>query len=256
MDSKKDIYVIHWGDLNMDTYLYGSSLTLKDYKIIFENPMMPPEVAIKKWHMMTSYQRDRNEPLLPVLEKGKTYYIRPYITSYPKNRCYLRLNFYNQKNKQISFFTTNKDVDQFVFPDDCYYYDMQLLRGNAEKIIFERVDIYLEEYESSLEESNHYTVLCLEPQGSVIKYPPQEIIDKWDHPIILPGRENSVLFEKIIDKNTYENLTFVGYGQVSNRIANKLHKIYPHSDVMVHDRREGQFIERFMDRRYILEKMK
>ena len=72
MDSKKDIYVIHWGDLNMDAYLYGSSLTLKDYKIIFENPMMPPEVAIKKWHMMTSYQRDRNEPLLPVLEKGKT----------------------------------------------------------------------------------------------------------------------------------------------------------------------------------------
>lgn len=257
MESDKDIYVVHWGDLSMDTYLYGSSLTLNNYRIVFENKMMPPEVAIKKWHMISDYSKEKNEPLLPFLEPGRTYHIRSYIESVPKNRWFIRINFYDTRDRLVSFFMTNKDKDTFTFPIDCYYYDMQLLRGNADKIVFERIDLYLEEYISTLEEAEEYTVLCLEPQASLIKYPSKDILDNIKHPIILPGREESELFNQVISMNQYKKLTFIGYGPVSRRIAHKLHKQYPRSEVVDYKSKENSyFTERFTDKRYILEKMK
>ena len=152
---------------------------------------------------------------------------------------------------------TNKDKDTFTYPEECYYYDMQLLRGNADKIVFERIDLYQEEYRLPFEEADEYSVLCLEPQASLIKYPSSELLKQLTHPIILPGREESELFNQVIKKDTYHKLTFIGYGPVSCRIANKLHKQYPRSEVIEYKNTESDyFTERFTDKRYILEKMK
>lgn len=254
--ARSDIYTIYWGFLTQNVYLYGSQLTHHNYRIHFENTMMPPEVAIKSWYSLTNYQKDRHEPLLPFLEGGKSYYVRSYIKTTPKNACYLRFNFYNHKDENIGFFMTNKFIDIFEYPKDCYYYNLELLRGSAQKIIYERIDISLAGFEEPLDEQkDEYNVICLEPQGEIIRYPSDEVLEKYDDPIILPGRESSDQFDQIVERNTYKKLHLICYGPIGKRIVEKLNLRFPRSDVI--DLTENivenkKFSARFIDQRYLL----
>jgi accessory Sec system protein Asp3 len=251
-----DIYTIHWGFLTRHVYLYGSMLTHHNYRIDFENTMMPPEVAIKVWHSLTNYQQDRHEPLLPFLEGGKRYYVRSYIETTPKNACFLRFNFYNHRDENIGSFMTNKSIDVFEYPKDCYYYNLELLRGSAQKIVYERIDLSLDDYDEPRDyDRGEYNVICLEPQGEVLKYPKEELLEKYDHPIILLGRESSDQFDEVIKRNTYKKLHLICYGPIGKRIFNKLSLRYPRSeliDLTIAQNERKKFSERFTDHRYLL----
>ena len=71
MDYKK--YIIYWN--KNDFYKYGSQTTFHRNSVKFKNDLMSPGKSIVSWTDSLNYQASRTFPQLPLLRKGRTYYV-------------------------------------------------------------------------------------------------------------------------------------------------------------------------------------
>ncbi|MGM9952644.1 MAG: accessory Sec system protein Asp3 [Intestinibaculum porci] len=222
--AKSTIYMITWESLNEDSYLYGAHIEKKEGYIVYSQPLMPPGGIIKKWVSQTNYQKDRHEPGLPSLKEGHTYHLHAYMKAKPSHSCFMRLNFYDYYGELIDFVMTSEDTCTFTCPQGIHYYELLLIKGNAQDLVFERIDLFEKEITHQFDHTqSEVTILVLEPQGSMLKVPEEALLKKLGNVLILPARSYSNKLSYVIDhQNEYQVIRIVGYGPVSNGIVKEL----------------------------------
>lgn len=233
----KTIYMIKWDDLTADTYLYGAHIERKENCIIYQQPLMPPGSTIKKWSSITDYQKDRIEPSLPYLKEGHTYHLHAYMRSNPLNSCYLRLNFYNYYGEILDFMMTSSEDAQFNVPRGTHHYELLLMKGHAETIIFERVDLFEEPLIDHFDEhKDQVNILVLEPQGSMLKIPDATLLEELGNVILLPARQYSDNLSYVFNhRKDYKQIRIIGYGTISNAIVKELLKSFKNAKGYVYN---------------------
>ncbi len=111
------IFIIRWDGGAKDTYLYGTELDWnRQGPIRFANRFLPSGQAIRTWSSAWTYQRDRVEAQLPVLEEGKAYQLRTFLRDDPEGTVLLRLRFFDRYGEQCAFFVSEHRMDRFVCP--------------------------------------------------------------------------------------------------------------------------------------------
>ncbi len=164
------IFLVRWDGGARDTYLYGSDLVWdSDGTIRFENWYLPSGEAIKTWSSARSWQRDRGEAQLPVLEEGKTYLLRSFFLDDPEGTVLVRLRFFDRYGGQCGFYVSEQKEDRFVCPEGTFAWKMELLWAGARTLVFDHVEVEEAPEEESLpcpEEDRPSTTLCLVvPEG-------------------------------------------------------------------------------------------
>ncbi len=226
-------YYIHWNNLAEATYLYGSKLSKKDGKTIFENPLMPPGLEVKKWVAMTNFQANRTIPSLPRLRQGKTYTIELSAETYPKNSLYIKIEFFNYYKEHISSIIIKELQGSFEFPTETYNYEVSLINAGCEKIIFQHIKITdsNETAEEDWEDLSGETldILFLESPIEDGHLLDPTILEKFSHIMVIDDveeKQECYLSNDFSDKLiTYiqnikpSTIRFIGYGPISNLAA-------------------------------------
>lgn len=224
----KTVYMIRWGELN-DAYLYGAHIEEVKGGIYYEQNKMPPGAVIKTWHMQENFQAARKEPSLPYLLADHQYHMCMHLTATPANSCFLRLNFFNYQGNLIDYFMTSDHISHFTIPKNTYTYTMELIKGNCDKLLFERIDLYesLDLPKASAKE-DHLDILALEPQGSMLKIPDQKILDRFDNLLVILDRRDPKQIQNI-NKAHFKKIRIFGYGSRSNQMVKMLLKDIPNA---------------------------
>ncbi|MSE05547.1 accessory Sec system protein Asp3, partial [Lactobacillus salivarius] len=97
MDYKK--YIIYWN--KRDFYNYGSQVTFHHNSASFKNSLMSPGKKIVSWKTSLNYQGERTYPQLPLLRRGKTYYVASKFKTIPENSAYIKIDFKDNLNESI-----------------------------------------------------------------------------------------------------------------------------------------------------------
>jgi accessory Sec system protein Asp3 len=244
--NEKTIYMITWGDMSSETYLYGAHIEKQENCIVYMQEKMPPGSIVKTWVSQTNYQAKRLEPSLPILRAGHHYHLHAYMRTKPLCSSYLRLNFYDEFGEMLNFRMESQEEWEFDVPLGMRSYDLQLIRGNSEKIVFERVDLYEKSFEDHFDESNALmNILVLEPQGEMLKVPDQAFLDKLGPYILVPARSYSEYLSYIFKhRRDYKKIRLIGYGPSSNALVKKLKLSFVNAEAYV-------FGEKTDDERFI-----
>lgn len=140
LEDEYTIYRLDWKQLSQETYLYGSLISFPEgAPAVFENTLMPPQRIVKSWFSESDYKYKRSEPSLPLLEETEKYNIRVMMKSVPEGSCFLRLIFYDQAGRSISYKNIQKAEEGFVYPIGAYSYELQIIQGGAERISFQAI---------------------------------------------------------------------------------------------------------------------
>lgn len=140
---EKLIYLVFWDDNAADTYLYGSRMAIHENRMVeFENSRMPSGTVIRQWHSQPDYQGRRLMMQLPVLEEGKSYWIRMYAGCSPEGGVLLRFQFYDRQKHLISFRALDEREGIVSCPEGTYSYELQLVQAGSASVWFHHIEIY------------------------------------------------------------------------------------------------------------------
>ena len=131
------IITLPWGNINSETFLYGTRLTRESLDAVqFENQRMPAGTAIHEWYSYTNYQHNRDLPTLPFLYTGKTYRLEPNIISEPENTFILEVRFFDRLEQLAGRKVLYPPLYEFEYPRNGYYYTIRLTNGGCDKLTF------------------------------------------------------------------------------------------------------------------------
>lgn len=137
------LHTVYWDDLCSNTYLYGSDIRFNNDKtVFFESLMMPSGMTIKKWMSSAGYQRTRVEPSLPMLISGREYILRAFYDEEPEGSLFIRLDFFDQQKKKTGIIIVDGKQSSFQCPDHTYSYTAELVQGGADRVRFDRLEIF------------------------------------------------------------------------------------------------------------------
>lgn len=138
-------YLIHWENNSSNSFLFGSEIALKGQSVSFSNLRMPPGQYVKTWFSKTNYQSNRISPSLPLLHRGKTYYLELCAEMSPKNSLYLKISFQDRFGQAIDFVILKDDKGEFLYPEEAYSYTIELFNAGCEHLLFHYLVLYDEE---------------------------------------------------------------------------------------------------------------
>ena len=141
MRYKEEVYFAYWDIQSISQYLYGSSVKLLDGgHVLYENQFMPSGTVIHEWHSRANYQALRNTSQLPELKRGQNYIFGSHIETIPENSTYLKVEFMDARDEEIS----NQIIKQgervsVCVPDNTQYYKVQLVSSGCHRFLFEGI---------------------------------------------------------------------------------------------------------------------
>src|SRR5699024_11391531 len=95
---------------------------------------MSPGKKIVGWRTSYNYQASRSYPQLPLLRKGKTYYVALKFESIPENAAYLKIDFKDNLDVSIEKVYIKGKLGSFEFPENTHSYTMELMRAETKQI--------------------------------------------------------------------------------------------------------------------------
>ncbi len=139
-------WLIYWDENAQDAYAYGSKVTFEwDGTVVFENEGMPPGFVIREWRSYTDYGGQQVAPQLPILEEGKSYYLRVMKRDEPEQGSFVRVNYYDRKGELLGFELLKENENRMTYPKGAYQYTLQLVQGGAKIVRFRRIELVPEE---------------------------------------------------------------------------------------------------------------
>lgn len=145
--TEKPLAHLVWRDLHpiYETFVYGASISFdpETREVIFDNPWIPASRNLVKFTSRSNHQMNRGVPQLPVLEHGVDYVLTADIASYPANRYYIEVTFFDRTDKILKKLTF-RDEDYYLFtvPDHCFTYTIAVLTAGATQYIYRAMDLY------------------------------------------------------------------------------------------------------------------
>lgn len=140
-------YSVTWGRDERRVNLHGALLRFeKDGSVIYENPLLASGIAIIRWSSRI-HLGDRAAVILPLLAEGESYDIELDAETEPRDSVFLEFDFFNKREEQIESQILHDD-DTIVCPKDMYYYEIALVQGGAQKLVFHRIGITRREKKS------------------------------------------------------------------------------------------------------------
>ena len=133
---------ITWDKVVNGQYLYGSRIIFEKDTVIFNNAQLASGKQIVAWGSRTNYQANRKIPELPLLVQGETYQLHSKLRTVPSNRLYLKIIFYNRLDEEIGTIIQREDVQEFVYPQDAFRYDILVISAGLEELVFKYIDLY------------------------------------------------------------------------------------------------------------------
>ncbi|NQP32498.1 accessory Sec system protein Asp3 [Streptococcus suis] len=148
--------IIPWGHLNRSSYLYGTSLNyLESGRVQFQQKLLPIAAVIHSWTSLTNYQADRDIPHLPLLKRGKTYYLSLHFIGEPQHIPFMKVRLLDRAGKELSQTVIKGGKGSFDFIEGAYSYIIELINVGCEEFVFDY--LHLSELEEILDE-DHYPV--------------------------------------------------------------------------------------------------
>ena len=133
---------IFWNRYQGQTYLYGTILDFaKDRSVTVRVPLMPSGKVLYTWYSVRDFQRDREEPALPLLTEGRRYRITAYLESEPDDSVLLRIRFFNRQDTETGVFLPDGLSDLFTVPRGAFSYALELVKKGCETVRFHYVEI-------------------------------------------------------------------------------------------------------------------
>lgn len=127
---------------NLRTYRYGSLIKeTTDYEWHTVNEFIPPGQVLYEWLGKNSYVLNRTSRDLPVLTPNESYSMYFNYTSYPKDRLWLKIIFYDGYTEQIDELIIKKDLTIFTVPKETTSYSVQLINAGVTTFTFKRIVI-------------------------------------------------------------------------------------------------------------------
>lgn len=137
-----ETWKVYWNEHSSDTYLYGAKIQFHSVDDVeYENNLMSSGTIIKQWYSKTNYQRQRIEPILPMIDGESAYHISVDITSEDDADCLIRLVFYDRYENEAGFVNVRGKEADFTCPLKTYSYCMQLIHAGATHFHFHSVTI-------------------------------------------------------------------------------------------------------------------
>ncbi|MTB64874.1 accessory Sec system protein Asp3 [Streptococcus sp. zg-86] len=261
---------IYWGKIGPETYLTGSILIPKNKTIQIENILIPSGTTMYKWSSSKNYQAAREQANLPLLTRDAVYHLHLSAEVTPSQSVYVRVNFYDRFNKAIDFTILRSSEEQFTYPHEAYYYDIELINAGCTKMIFH----YLELEEVTLEKDRE------KPKALKILFWDQEVKDvlarslyaKQADTLVLTEGADTLYFDKVNLEKVEQFITqyprlpiyFIGSGPCGNFAALyhamyfELGKAYVTNDMYAkeeYDRMISQIFEQEIDVDRFLERL-
>lgn len=244
-------FIIYWQQNIGKTYMYGSSINyLTKNHVIFENNLFPSGSCIHSWTSLGNYQTHRSASQLPMLEKGYKYNIKIDAATTPQNTLYIQFKFYDRYENLIEVVTIKDKQGSFVYPSDAHYYELSLINGGLQEIIFHNLVITNDEFIiknrffeydglfvsnilNEKSESQRLQILFAEPVIGNTAIIPKHIIEQFSDVVLVTS---SKLYAHFYMSNEYEkkilgmiaklqknyeisSIHFIGYGPISSTAA-------------------------------------
>ncbi|UTX36740.1 accessory Sec system protein Asp3 [Ligilactobacillus salivarius] len=227
MDYKK--YIIYWN--KNDFYKYGSQTTFHRNSVKFKNDLMSPGKSIVSWTDSLNYQASRTFPQLPLLRKGRTYYVAIKVETIPENSAYLKIDFKDNLNESIKKVYIKDQLGSFEFPQNAHSYTMELMNAGCKQIKFQQIEIsetpiIWDDYEfmEFLRPSDELTVLLVEPNHHVIPSVERKYVKKlgntmaiasslWGGDFFISSEVENYLRDM---KDKYQRVRLISYGAYGN----------------------------------------
>lgn len=227
MDYKK--YIIYWN--KRDFYKFGSQVTFRHHSVSLRNNLMSPGKKIVSWKVSFNYQSDRNYPQLPLLRKGRTYYVALKVETIPENSVYLKIDFKNNLNESIKKVYIKSQLGSFEYPEDAHSYTMELINAGCRQVEFQQIEIseipiIWDDYEfmEFLRPSDELTVLLVEPNHHVIPSVEQKHVENlgntmaiasslWGGDFFVSSEVENYLRDM---KDKYQRVRLISYGAYGN----------------------------------------
>jgi accessory secretory protein Asp3 len=135
--ARTEIQTVRWGDPNSRAALYGTALTMTasgDVHLV--NRLMPGGTTLQEWYSFTDYQAVREAPVLPLLQRGRTYRIEPRIVSVPADAFFLEVRFLDRFDAVLRTEVLYAPDYAFDYPTDCHHYTIRLVNGGCDELHF------------------------------------------------------------------------------------------------------------------------
>lgn len=134
---------VKWSPEMSDYYKHGSTVEYLDGKkaVFFKNNMLSPGASVAKWVSNPNYQGDRGFMQLPLLEKGKSYYISLQAKASPNPSPLIKITFYNRVEEVIGIQLVKESKEEFVYPMKAYTYSIEILNNGIKELFFRKIGI-------------------------------------------------------------------------------------------------------------------
>lgn len=129
--------MIYWGDVLESDYFFGTRYRKEGRSVFFENPFMPATLVIHRWSSLRPYQANRRPVDLPLLKRGQRYQLSKQMTVFEGNPLYVKVLFYNRYNDLISQVFIKEDKGDFSYPDEAYWYEIELVNTACQRFRFD-----------------------------------------------------------------------------------------------------------------------
>lgn len=135
-------WMVYWDEYAANTYLHGSKICFhaKD-DVEFENLLMPSGAVIKEWFSKTNYQRQKIEPMLPIIDGESKYRITINLEHAVGENCLARLVFFDRYEAEAGTLILHDAVTEFQCPLKTYSYSLQLINAGVTHFHFHSITI-------------------------------------------------------------------------------------------------------------------
>lgn len=135
-------WTIYWNEYSSDTYLYGSEIVYHSRDDVeFKNNLMPSGTIIKQWYSKTSYQWQRIEPTLPMIDGESRYQITVNVDCLTGEAWLVRIVFYDRYELEAGSMILRDKMAEFQCPLKTYSYRLQLINGGMTQFHFHSIII-------------------------------------------------------------------------------------------------------------------
>ena len=235
------VNIIYWDNHAANTYLYGSNVVFhNEDEVFYDNELMPAGDVIRTWYSNVNYQALRLSAQCPMLIEKREYRLRQNITTIPEETTFIRINFFNRYNEVIDSQIIREKEGTFIVPNEMYSYTIELLNAGCQNFTFNSLEIlevdnhfyhkdgyYISDFYNKNKEKDEIFVIFEEPQLNMANVISTEHLDglenvlvagsvKKDARLYLEDSFKEMLLEKI---HHYSNISFIGYGDISNIAA-------------------------------------
>ena len=264
MRYEEEVYFAYWDMQSVSQYLYGSSVKLLDGGyVLYENQFMPSGTVINEWHSQANYQAMRNTNQLPELKRGQNYIFGSYIETLPENSTYIKIEFKDARDEEISNQIIKQDERLSVcVPDNTHHYKIQLASSGCHRFLFEGIYIaeegvadytvnryWISDLLHRDNEKNTIYVCFTEPEFNRTGFVPERVQEHFPNLVMVNSSYKSSLlymekefFGILLDKieslsrqYSFEKVAFIGYGPISNIAALFYSKQFSTSYALVTD---------------------